>query len=156
MKYQFFTIPVFDSSAHAEELNKFCGQHRVVQVEKHFVVNGDASFWSFCVGYLDNDNRQGANLRSRIDYREILNEADFAVFAKLRTVRKQLAEADGVPPYAVFTNEQLAKMVTEKVRSKSKMKAIEGVGDSRMAKYADAMLAELLETNSDNDETPTD
>lgn len=155
MKYQFFSIPAFDSGIPADELNKFCSQHRVVQVEKHFVENGDTSFWSFCVGYLDVDNRQGANLRSRIDYREVLNEADFAVFAKLRTVRKQLAEADGVPPYAVFTNEQLAKMVTEKITSKSEMKAIDGVGESRIAKYADAMLEVLLETDSDNDETAT-
>jgi len=156
LKYQIFFIPAIDGEANAAELNRFYSQHRVVEVEKHFVNNGHDSFWSFCVGYLDTDNRKGANLRSRIDYREILNEADFAVYAKLRTVRKQLAEADGVPPYAVFTNEQLATMVTEKIKSKNAMKAIDGVGDTRIAKYADAMLAELLATESDNDETPED
>jgi superfamily II DNA helicase RecQ len=34
----------------------------------------------------------------RTDYREVLSEPDFAVFARLRILRKQVAEAEAVPP----------------------------------------------------------
>ena len=49
----------------------------------------------------------------RVDYREILRDAEFAVFPKLRALCKALAERDGVPPHAVFTNEQLAAIVQQ-------------------------------------------
>ena len=45
----------------------------------------------------------------KIDYKAVLSEGAFAVFSLLRDLRKTLAEAEGVPIYAVFTNEQLAK-----------------------------------------------
>jgi hypothetical protein len=50
-----------------------------------------------------------------VDYKEVLNEADFAVFSRLRDLRKVIAEKEAVPAYAIFTNEQLAAMVTGKV-----------------------------------------
>ncbi|MBI4754199.1 MAG: HRDC domain-containing protein [Betaproteobacteria bacterium] len=53
---------------------------------------------------------QPGGKRERIDYREVLNEQDFAVFADLRRLRKGLAEQDGVPAYALFTNEQLVAL----------------------------------------------
>ena len=53
----------------------------------------------------------------RIDYRDVLSEADFAVFKRLREWRKQVAAAEGVPVYTVFTNEQLATIVTTRPAS---------------------------------------
>jgi hypothetical protein len=50
-----------------------------------------------------------------VDYKEVMNEADFAVFSRLRDLRKVIAEKEAVPAYAIFTNEQLAAMVTGKV-----------------------------------------
>ena len=44
-------------------------------------------------------------------------------------MRKELAEKEGVPAYALFTNEQLAEMVQRRVGSLTAMKEIEGVGD---------------------------
>jgi len=75
-----------------------------------------------------------------VDYKEVLNEVDFAVFARLRELRKTLAEKEAVPPYAVFTNEQLAAMVTQKSDSLTALGQIEGVGASRLEKYGPAFL----------------
>ena len=46
-----------------------------------------------------------------MDYKEILKSEDFAVFARLRDLRKEIAQAEAVPVYTVFTNEQLAQLV---------------------------------------------
>ncbi len=78
----------------------------------------------------------------------MLNEQDFALFAKLRDLRKTLAEQEGVPAYALFTNEQLARMVQQRVTSKAALAEIEGVGASRLEKYGDAFLQLLLEATS--------
>ena len=51
---------------------------------------------------------KGGGGRPRVDYKEILSADEFAVFVRLREVRKQLAATEAIPVYAVCTNEQLA------------------------------------------------
>ena len=60
---------------------------------------------------------------------------------KLRDLRKDLSESEGVPVYAVFTNEQLAQVVQKRVTSKASLHAISGLGDARIEKYGDRMVA---------------
>ena len=50
----------------------------------------------------------------------------------------------GVEAYVVFTNEQLAAMVTRKVTTLGEMGGIEGVGEGRLAKYGERFLGELV------------
>ena len=71
----------------------------------------------------------------KVDYREVLSAEDFAVFSKLREVRKGLAEKEGVPPYTIFTNEQFATVVRQKVTTKAALEKVEGVGAARLEKY---------------------
>ena len=144
MKYRFFSIPANDPEPAQESLNRFCTEQQVVTVEKQFVQDADRSYWAFCVCYLD--TAQGGPISTRkgkIDYREVLSEQDFALYAKLRNLRKSVAEQEGIPAYAVFTNEQLAAMVQKRVASKAALGDIEGVGAARVEKYGDAFL-ELL------------
>lgn len=93
--------------------------------------------------YLDGKGPTVAGKGSKVDYREVLSEADFKLFARLRTLRKELAEHEGVPAYALFTNEQLAAMVARRVRTPAELGAIPGVGAARVEKYASRFL-ELL------------
>lgn len=55
MKFHFFTIPIRDFESATQELNDFCGQNRVVTVDKQFVVEGENSFWSFCVAIAEEE-----------------------------------------------------------------------------------------------------
>jgi superfamily II DNA helicase RecQ len=149
MKMRFFTIPIQDSGNVTGELNGFLSNHRVLTIERHFVADGGNSAWAICVNYLDSPERVTGDKRGgggRIDYREVLNDSDFAVFAKLRSLRKTLAERDGVPAYALFTNEQLADMVRKKVASLNALEQISGVGPARTKKYGAAFL-EILKAH---------
>lgn len=65
------------------------------------------------------------------------------VFAKLRALRKTLAEQEGVPAYAVFTNEQLAEMVQRRVVTATGLRDIPGIGEARADKHGAAFLAVL-------------
>ena len=89
-----------------KELNAFLSTNRILGVERQFVSDGPRSYWSFCVSFSEIAQGMGAKAKSssqpRLDYREILSEEDFTVYSKLRTLRKELAEKEGVPPYAVF------------------------------------------------------
>ncbi|MEE9355683.1 MAG: HRDC domain-containing protein [Methylococcaceae bacterium] len=121
MKFQFFTISALSPEYGQQQLNAFCGQHRVVSVEKQLIAQGENSYWSVCVSYIEGETEfatkssKNNNKRGRIDYKEVLSEQDFSVYAELRNLRKKLAEQEGIPVYAIFSNEQLAEMVIQQV-----------------------------------------
>ena len=143
MRLHFVSVPTHSSAAAEDELNAFLGSHRVVAVDRQLVADGARSAWAVCVEYVDGDpvaatahpaNPNG-NKRG-IDYRDELPAPQFQVFAKLRDLRKRIANEDGVPPYAVFNNEQLADMVRHSVRTAAEMARIDGIGPARVEKYA--------------------
>src|SRR5580704_9209616 len=116
MPFKFFTIPIQNSDAAETELNSFVQSHRVLAVERRWVEQGATSFWSFCVDYLDARPGSGpasstGGTRTKVDYKEVLTAEEFAVFARLRELRKQLAQAEAVSVCSIFTNGQLAQMV---------------------------------------------
>ena len=152
MKYRFFSIPAHAPDGVQESLNRFCAETQIVSVDKQFVQDGDRSYWAFCVGYLDGQGGPISTRKGKIDYREVLNEQDFALYAKLRNLRKAVAEHDRIPAYAVFTNEQLAAMVQKRVASKAALGDIEGIGAARVEKYGDAFLELLTASLKDLDE----
>jgi len=59
----------------------------------------------------------------------------------LRDWRKAAAERDGVPVYAVLTNEQLAGIAAKRPESLAGLKEIEGLGDAKAGKYGAEVLA---------------
>jgi len=142
MKCKFLKINALSPLEEEQLFNQFCLQHRCVTIEKHFVANGDASFWSICVSYLEGAEPT-VSKKARVDYKEVLSDEDFAVFAELRDLRKNIADVESVPVYTIFTNEQLAAMVENKVTQKSALQAIDGIGTAKITKYADAFLSLL-------------
>ena len=70
----------------------------------------------------------------------MLTDPEFAVFARLRALRMERADAEGVPAYALFTNEQLAEMVRRRVLTIAALRDIQGIGEARTEKYGEAFL----------------
>ena len=136
-----FFIPLADGGEAQGELNAFLRGHRVLQIEKAFAGNG----WAFCVEWLE-----GASVSSklpyqkRIDYREILDEATFARFAKLRERRKAIAQEDGVPPYMVMTDAQMATAVKDGDPTPDVLKKIDGFGEAHLVKYGERLCRSAL------------
>ncbi len=157
MRLRFFTIPVFAGESEAAELDGFLVSHRVLSIDRQLVEHGAASAWAICVGYVEGAAEASATAKKapRIDYRELLSEADFRLYSKLRTLRKEIAEKDGVPVYAVFTNEQLALIVQRAVGTPTELQAIDGVGPARVEKYASRFFALLRAENANGSHAAT-
>lgn len=78
--------------------------------------------------------------KNKIDYKDVLNETDFVIYARLRDLRKDLAEREATPVYNIFTNEQLAAIVQQRIVTKSALLAVEGIGQTRVEKYGKAFM----------------
>lgn len=148
MQLKLFLLPVKNLAAAEVEMNAFLRSHRVLAVKKEFVSDGENSFWTFCVEYLESapgsTGAPGLSGRPKVDYKEVLPPEEFEVFSRLRDWRKTEAEKEGVPVYVVFTNEQLADMVKKRASTKTALREIEGVGDARIEKYGAAVLERLV------------
>ena len=143
MRLQFFSIPALDPEASTRELNDFLAKHRILEVEKCFVANG--GYWAVCVSFGESSAK--AEPKPRIDYKQLLDPATFTVFSRLRENRKVLAEQDGVPVYAVFTNEHLAEMARQRMSTLAELRALPGVGEAKVSRYGNAMLKVLSALN---------
>jgi ATP-dependent DNA helicase RecQ len=58
----------------------------------------------------------------------------------LRDCRKKLAEENNVPPFVIFHDATLAEMMERQPSNKEQFLRLNGVGESKLEKYADAFL----------------
>jgi ATP-dependent DNA helicase RecQ len=73
----------------------------------------------------------------------VANPVGDPLFEALRTRRRELAEAGGVPPYVVFHDATLREMAEVRPDSLSALSRITGVGARKRDAYGDAFLAVL-------------
>jgi ATP-dependent DNA helicase RecQ len=67
------------------------------------------------------------------------------VFQKLRTLRKRLADDQGVPAYIVFGDQVLWNMIDRRPTTPAELLRVSGVGPVKAARYGDAFLRVLRE-----------
>ena len=65
------------------------------------------------------------------------------LFEALRTWRRETAKEAGVPPYVIFHDSTLRAVVAEGPRSLAKLAHIEGVGETKLARYGEGLLGAL-------------
>ena len=100
-------------------------------------------------------SRRSADTRAKSDpaaarVRSLREEDDFPphdddeeVFERLRTLRKELADQQGVPPYIVFSDATLRGMVRRRPRTAEELSAVSGVGKVKLERYGQAFLEAL-------------
>lgn len=88
---------------------------------------------------------KGSAKRSRKDDYDY----DQVLFAKLRKLRKQLADELGKPPYVIFNDASLAEMAEQQPQTPFELLKINGVGDNKLEKFGDKFLAVIREYQFD-------
>jgi ATP-dependent DNA helicase RecQ len=68
-----------------------------------------------------------------------------ALFERLRSLRKQLADAQGLPPYVIFHDATLREMVAQRPQTLSEFAGIRGVGEGKLSRYGQQFIAALRE-----------
>ena len=70
---------------------------------------------------------------------------DKALLAALKARRQEIAREQGVSPWIIFAERTLIEMAAHKPRDRAGMAALHGVGEAKLARYADAFLAVVAE-----------
>lgn len=77
-----------------------------------------------------------------------VTEVDQALFETLRTLRKKLADQNGLPPYIIFHDAALREMARHHPTTFAQFAAIPGVGQTKLHRYGDAFLEAIREHKS--------
>ena len=135
MQIKIFNIPIPDGEKATEEMNAFLRGRKILKTEAQVVTNTEGSFWTFCVRYMDEGKTTPVFRREKKDYREILDKDSYQRYSKMKDIRKKLSQKEGIPAYAVFTNEELAKLAKLENLTLAGMKKIKGIGEKKVEKY---------------------
>ncbi|MDB4866433.1 MAG: recQ, partial [Cohnella sp.] len=63
-----------------------------------------------------------------------------ALFAKLKVLRKSLADRENVPPFVIFHDATLREMCRVRPTTERAMRTVKGIGDAKYAKYGREFL----------------
>lgn len=78
------------------------------------------------------------------DESEMMSSDELELFARLKEVRKLIADSEGIPPYVIFTDRTLFEMAEKMPLNREAMLAIQGVSSGKMSKYGEEFLNVLL------------
>lgn len=153
MQIKIFTISVFDNDEMLREMNNFLATHKVVEVTQAFSEN---AYWTFCVRYTlgaaDNNGsltKGNVSSQKKIDYKSVLSDEEFVRFSAMRSIRKKLADDDGIPAFAVFTDAELAGFSKLEELSVSSLTNISGVSKQRAQNYGEKLISMYLGPKQD-------
>jgi len=68
------------------------------------------------------------------------NQYDRRLFAKLRTLRKEIADIEDIAPYIVFNDATLSELARIKPKTSKEFLAINGIGDTKLLRYGESFL----------------
>lgn len=85
VQFKLFSVPVIQNDSETDTLNAFLRSHRIVSIEKHLITSDPNCMWAFCIQYYENGVEPSkTGQKTKVDYKQVLTEEQFAVFQRLR------------------------------------------------------------------------
>jgi len=82
-----------------------------------------------------------AKVKKRVDY---FDDYEVEIFDQFKTLRKEIATANKVPPYVIFSDKTLKELSNKMPNNKKDMLEIHGIGEVKFERYGKEFL-ELIE-----------
>ncbi|MFN8348834.1 MAG: HRDC domain-containing protein [Spirosomataceae bacterium] len=147
MQIKLFTVSIGDEGSQQDELNAFLRGHKVLDVSQHIVQNERGAYWCFCVRYIEGTPAvtptRNLQFKEKVDYKQVLDEATFKIFARMREIRKQIAADEAIPAFAIFTDEELSALAQLPELTAKTMQSVKGIGEKKTERYAERFLKAL-------------
>lgn len=151
MQVKIFNLPLLSDSEEEEKLNKFLRSHRILQVVKAYSVEQGGS-WTVFVEYMDGDQTEvPSSRRSTKDYSKELSSDEYERYSRFRKIRKKLSDEKNIPPYLVFTNEELALLAKQTTLTREILSGIKEIPVRRLKDYGEFFISEHEKSKEPDD-----
>ena len=87
-----------------------------------------------------NSSKPQEKTKNNEEWRKLLDDESMPLFNTLRQWRSEKSKKDGVPPYVILNNKQLAEVCQRRPQSKYDLMKVEGIGKAKAEKYGDEIL----------------
>jgi ribonuclease D len=94
------------------------------------------------------DGARGAPEAARKDWRAELDEPGQRIYDELRLWRGRKAKREGMPPYLILNNRELAELAMRKPATLAKLREIDGIGEAKSARWGEEILALLVKLSA--------
>lgn len=137
MAFKILTIK-FDSEKELfidEEIDKFLINKKLKSYEVRFFSEKNSHYWTLFIEYdeiIDKKNRTPEVIK--------LTDEEKHFLLRLKELRKNLADKNGVPVYVVATNKELLGVVKNKPKTLESLKNIDGFGKRKLEKYGKDLI----------------
>jgi ATP-dependent DNA helicase RecQ len=131
----------FDDSA----VEGFLAGKEALSIHDHFFTQNGVPYLTLVIRYrtaalpAPADTARAAPQRDE-SWRDLLEEADWPLFNTLRAWRSERAKQEGIPPYVICHNRQLAQALKARPATLSELGEIEGFGEGKLKQYGQDLL----------------
>jgi superfamily II DNA helicase RecQ len=133
----------------------FSQDKEILQVRDHLLIRNEIPYLVLVIKYYPFRVEAGAEgqskerLSSEVSssrnsgdaWKKEITDAEMPLFNRLRDWRSERCKKDGVPPYLIFTNQQLAAIAKKKPQSLVDLGQVEGVGPGKLERYGVDVLS---------------
>ena len=152
MKLKMFTLRFSENvdGFNDEPLQEFIADKEVIEFSEHFFVHEKTPYLTVVFAYRDISPDEKRKPYKTQDPRSELDEKEKRTYDALRAWRAAKASQEGIPPYMVANNRQIAGMVKLKAQTKADLGKVKGFGEAKINRYGEDML-KILSSNPVND-----
>ena len=142
MKLKIFTFQFSESANGFDDkpLQDFIADKEVIDFSEHFFIHEKIPYLKVLISYRLQAADEKRKLNLRRDPAKELDEAEKQAYDALRAWRSARARHEGIPPYMIANNKQLAKMIKLRATTRAALGKVDGVGEAKTAKYGDEIV----------------
>lgn len=161
MKLKIFTLRLNPATGLFDEgeLASFQLGKDVIEISEHFLVHEKTPTLLMVLRYRELPDGDGARRQpeaARKDWRAELDAQGQRIYDEFRLWRGRKAKQEGLPPYLILNNRELAELVMKHPANITQLREIEGVGEAKVKRWGEEILALLakLETRKTAEPAP--
>lgn len=143
MLIQIFTLKFHAATERFDdnEVQEFIKGKEILSVREHFFIKQDTPYLALIITYMPGSTDMETSRRKKREaWRELLSDDQMPLFNTLRTWRTERAKREGVPPYVICTNQQLAQIAAARPDTLAGLAKIRGIGKAKVEKYGHNLL----------------
>jgi len=145
LKLKIFTLKFSPSTEgfNDQPLQEFIVDKEVIDFTDHFFIHEKIPYLLILLSYRHISQGEKRMLNRRQDPYSALDAREKEAYDALKAWRAARAKQEGIPPYMIANNKQIARMITQKAMIKADFDKISGFGEAKIAKYGQDILSAL-------------